>query len=112
MLWLVFGARLTAPANQHQQRYTVDSGIGKRGQWIHSVAQARVLHVDQPRIPCTQIMTHSQSDSVALVGSNNVAIAACVVSDIGTDILEDRIRNPSEKRDIAFAQAIVKVTTC
>ena len=93
VLRLVVHTRATTPTHEQQHRDVVHLLVDQRSQRVDDVALATVLHIHAGGLASGQIVTGCQTYGSTLVGSNNVVCRIKMVGDVGTHILQQRIRD-------------------
>ena len=99
MLRFVVYPRFTTPPDNEQYGNTVHIAISEREQRIDRVALTAVLHVNNGDAASGQMVASSQTYSPTLVGSNDVVASRCMVGDVGTEVLQQRIRHTGVEVD-------------
>src|SRR5690606_25343666 len=93
VLRLVLDARLAPPADHEKHGNGVDVGVREGQQGIHRVASPGILHVYERGLAGAEEVADCECDGIPLVRCYNVVAFRHVVRDVGTEVLEEGVRN-------------------
>ena len=108
VLRLVLVAGLASPADEEQHGDLVHLGVHQTQQRVDRVAQARVLHVHQGKLPGRHVVARRQRHCRALVRCYYVLLRWVVVSHVATEVLQERVRHTREEVEASLCQLLVK----